>query len=348
MTVLRVPPLTLLAAGTSVQTQVLDGTDDSSSLLFVAAKTGNIVEIGAYCSAASGTPTITGSLEGITGGATPTSDGTPVTGGATVGITPTSAAWNVWTLGTPAAVTVGQQCAAQLKYSSGSGSATIDRGYSVSGGLYGNPYTGNLANGTLSASNTFLPTIYVRYDDGTIQGVAARASSIAAGWATGTNPLKGNKWTPAATVLVDGIYAAIRPAAGFDFMAEMYTAGSGTPVASVGTFEGDKAFASQSVVQWGFFPFGAEYALAGGTAHRFVLRATTANAPTEAILLTFKDSTTFNGRVGSEWAHTVNNAQDDSWTDTENAICAIYPRVVGVVTSGGLLRHPGMSGGANG
>lgn len=348
MTTLKMPPINLWAAGTTAQTQVLNGTDDHSGLAFTAPKTGSITKIHAYFSAVTGTPSITGSIEGITGGATPIPDGTPVTGGATASIVPTAAAWNTFTLGTPASVTVGQQCCAKIKYSADATSATVDRGYSVSGGFYANPYAINLADAVASASNTFLPTICVEYDDGTVVGIAARASSIASGWATGGTPLKGNKWTPAAGVIVDGIYAAIRPAAAFDFMAEIYTAGSGTPVVSAGTYEGDKAFASQSVAQLALFRF-AEVTLAANVAHRFVLRATTANAPTEAILLTFKDATTFAGPVGAEWAYTTNDAQDDSWTDTASAICAVFPRVVGVTTtSGGLLRHPGMAGGMNG
>ena len=54
---------------------------------------------------------------------------------------------------------------------------------------------------------------------------------------------------------------------------------------------------------------------------------------------------------GSEWASTVNNAQDDSWTDTANLSYAIFPRVKTVDVGGGgggMLVHPGMSGGMRG
>lgn len=341
MTTLKMPSIRLAPQSTTHSTQVIDGAGDSAGLIFKAPVTGSITKIHAYFSAVSGTPVIAAYLEGVAAGRTP--DGVVLeSGGASATGTPTAGAWHTFTLGTPASVTLGQDIAAHIKFDSSATSATID--YAISSQAWGGPFGFSANGGAYSYAVANMPLIVVEYATGECVGVAMRASSINP-WDSTTTPLRGTKWTPAVACDIDGIWIGLmRVADTCDFAVEIYQAGSGTPIFTV-SCEGDKApYATSGAVQTVFVPTGT-ISLSAGVAYRFVVRMTTANDPTTAVLMTFKDATTFAAAVGgSEWAYTVNDAQDDSWTDTANAFAAIVPRVVGVSGSSGGLLGPNMRG----
>jgi hypothetical protein len=336
---IKTPARVLQPGSATASTQVLDTTNDFAGMIFKAPKTGNISKIHAWFSAVSGTPTIRGSLQGVNDARTP--DGSILaSGGATQNQSGISAgAWQTFTLGSPAAVTAGDNLAAVIDYVSGSTSATVDYGYSSLTGLDASPYAINQNNGVLSTSITIIPTIAVEYDDGTVVGFAFRSTTISTSWTSAANPLyKGNKWTPNANVKVDGFWVTfIRPADAFDFVLELFQAGSGTPLVSVAC-NGDKLFGTSAAVCQAFIPI-PETTLTAGIAYRFAIAPTTANAPTLAVRMDFKDANTFAGAAGgSEWAYTTNDAKDDSWTDTANELVGIFPRITAVnVASGNAL-----------
>ena len=338
MGIIRLPSMRLNAYSTSQQTQVLDGTNDSSSLVFLAPKTGTITKIYAYFTAATGTPTISGSIQGVAARAP---NGTVLNAGAaTVSLTPSAAAWSTFTLGTPADVTAGESYAACVRYVSGATSATVLRGFSNTASLYGNPYGTNENAGVSTSTDTIIPAIAVEYSDGVVIGFPALSTSIATSWTTSgaaSTLRRGMKWTPTDAVTIDALFVGfIRPADAFDFAVEVYEGSNTSPVRSV-TLEGDVDVSATSAPVWILVPFTA-LALSAGTAYRFTVRPTTTTAPTGAFRMDFNGANGFNSNVGgSEWSYTTGNEPLTTWTDTANQYVAIIPRITEVASGGGGL-----------
>lgn len=318
-------PLGLPSRALYAQATVSVASGTGCGMIFVAPKTGTIDAICVGITATSGSPTITVGLEGATSTRSP--DGTyKNSGNAKVDLVnpSTGVAWR--TLGATASVTAGDSLAATVRYSSGT-SATIANACSAE--TQDHPFAISLSGGTWSQSSN-MPMIAVRYDDGTVVGIAGAATVVS--WNSGNTPLlRGNLWVPPVDVKVYGAIVAAR-----------FNAAGGSGKVSV--YDGTTLLVSQTLTQavtvgannpgisYVYFD---EQSLSASGSYRFVLEPTSANAIGGFGQFDFVDSTGRDGYRASLLTGTTANTAGGAWTDTSNRMYSILPLVSEVSSGGG-------------
>lgn len=344
-------------SSTSFTTQVLDASNDGAATLFLAPKTGTITKIGVLITAKSGTaPTYRFGVEGV--GATRQPDGTyKASGSAYVDAADPSTGWAWRTLGASVSVTVGDPISATVRYQTGTidGSNNITVAIAVtaitSTSASGTPFPNALTAGTW-AGNRRLPVIALQYDDGTVTLSCYPASALGNNsWSTGSSPIyRGSKWTPAVTCQCVGVMVAMRTAQ--PFYAHMYSGSGSSPTVSCLASADD--LVDSSGVYPCFLPF-APTTLSAGTVYRFVVAPGSASPNITFVDATFPDADSLFSANGELSGTTGVAGSPPTWTDYDNGTNGyksypVIPVIDDVTASGGggLLVHPGMSGGMRG
>lgn len=316
---------------------VVNGTDDAAACVFRAPKSGNITYIGTCCYATpTGNPTFDCRLETVTSEST-TPTGTLAGTGGNGTWTPTDNAYGWVALTTPVAVTAGNYYAA------------VVRGLSVDVDNYASVvvcWNTRSAQHPLALDETndawairaYAPTVAVKYSDGSIpQGMNARKLGSSLGLTPANEYEAGVLWTAGAAFDVIGAVIDGSITSG-EFTVSLY---NGATAERTAVFDGYRT--STSVRSW-FVEFASAYRLTAANPYRLAVKC---GGGTFTLYYADFLSTTDRDAVfgDGQWSQRTGTG---SWSETATRTPFIVPIFNEVTGGGGLLVHPGMSGGLNG
>jgi hypothetical protein len=329
---------------------------DSVALMFIAPKTGTINAVGFRINSVTGTASAANvSIQGQTSGAPSGSnwDASSTVSVTGIGTAPYTATTYNWVTITPDApdVTAGDKLAAVITLTTASTSVAITTGLdgAVNGSLAGSPHirTNTNAAGWVTTDDS-MPAVAVRYSDGEIlygciPYVSALTSTTFGNDSTPDE--KGVYWDAEAAVTVYGADIAFRAdGTGSAWDVHVYV-GSGNPAASITlslTDEDVRATASMGRL---VVAFSTPVSVPAGSRARITIRPTVAAATgtVRVIEWTFADSDSREAVVGR--LARCDRSDAGSWNDTTTQYIQITPVLA---ETGGLLTHPGMTGGVRG
>lgn len=328
-----------MPTSSTMVTNAMNATGTGGGVVMFAPKTGNITDVCFPITATSGSPgTARCGIQGVSGRA---ADGTYLAAGSAyvdISSWATGVAWR--TLGTAAAVTVGDQICPSLVDLSGTWDAgnriTLGIGVRCLNTAHGQPYGIQYVGSSWSVAdvNSF-PAWGVKYDDGTVYACGAPCTiTNNATWNTGSSPLIiGNRFTVTADSRLVGAHYCIRCGDTVDWVCELYADNASSPTASVTIDWSEDSQYSASPVSM-YVPFNG-LTLSTGVVYRIVLKPTTVNNPNTFVQMDFVDATARRAFSGEMYGTTADTA--GSWTDTTTRLYPIAPVIdqVDVAGSGG-------------
>lgn len=303
-----------------------------------------ITAVGVNCDAVLAPPLLQVDLQALAG----SSPGGTILGGASpASATFTPVAGFQWvTLANPYTPALGDLVAAVCEYASGTVGAANYADFNLRIGNH--PLCEPLPlsfNGSAWSNNaTQCPTVCVQYADGTVQPLTCGLTAIAnIDFGSGSNPNEyGITFTAAGNFTIDGVLVGAKPGGTFTGVVTVYDAGSNPLVGSDNTTvtaADTNGGASLNLVHVPITPL----ALAAGATYTIGWKATTANT-IRVQKHTYADVATKRACFGD--ASFVSRQGNGAWTQDGNSTCLMTPTLSAVAAGGGgLLRHPGMTGG---
>lgn len=338
-------------------TQILDAAGEGVGVAFRAEISDSINRVHFYCLSVNGTPPAYAvRVETLDANGLPS--GTLVGGSAEETFTPTADTWFTVTLSSPAALTAGTHYAVIITDEAtgtppdGTDNATfLYRSAGVQGGLMPIAVlnTGAWAKSTVLGS---MPAIMPQFDgttDRMLQGVMAADTNPLTTFNSGSTPDEyGILFTVPTTMDLFGLHMPLRLNAGSsDFNISLY-GGDGTGdddlVVRLGSYDA-------SFMNTGSHGFTAEFptpqTLSPGINYRLTITPTTVN-DVRVRQSSFGSSALRVAAFGADHQKTT-RVNAGAWTDDPTSIVYIQPYFENLVAGGGgLLVHPGTSGGARG
>lgn len=350
---LWLPPNHFAGAGLSTPTAAtLDAAGEKLAFIVQASKTGNIRKIhwlpGSVTTAtdtdvrietvdaATGLPT--GTLFGAT------TNGTQLAAAITTGVTA------VTTLTADAAVTAGTSIFAIVIAPTGTPNYIVSLAATSSGSPYDFPYVKLFAAaawGDLAAN--YVPIVAIEYSDGTFDynpllfPITTSSSGV---FNSGSTPdERGLKFRIAAPVRVRGFWSMSNLAGDTDFV--LYDS-DGTTALSTLTKDKDIDMAYGNNVS--VFRFTSSISLLANTFYRLTQKPTTVTN-TRLYFITVAAAARFDQMEGGQDFHWTERTDAGAWTDVTTKrpdMGLIIDGISDGVSAGGLLTHPGMTGGIRG
>lgn len=357
MASLRLPPVYPLTSS-GFTTQAIDASTDGAGAIFYAPKTGTITKIGVLQTAKTGTgPTYRYGVEGVTTTRAP--DGTyKNAGNAYVDAADPATAFAWRTLGASVSVTAGDLIAATVRYQSGTidGSNFITVAVRTTQSItQAHPYALTLTAGAW-ATSLGCPCIALQYDDGTVIFGVTAASSLTnnSPWTSASSPVyRGTKWTPGVTCQLVGCWIGARVPDTFDFNILLYVGTASSPAVTVPVVP-DLGVGTNAGANPFYIPI-PPTTLSSGTVYRLVIEPIAVVSPTTFVNVNFPDADALAAYWGDLKGTTGVAGSPPTWTDYDNGTDGyraypVIPVIDDVTASagGGLLTHPGMSGGMRG
>lgn len=363
MATLVLPKFTSPAAQFSIASSpistTLDASGDSLAFLIPHLDTGKtITSVSFWITAVAGTPpAYTVRLETVTAATPPVPSGSLVAAGADGTVTPTSAnAVVTATLTTPYAPTDGELYAIVINSASATGAnyATFRAACPLGGTWY---LPSAIVNTTGSyVAQTQPPSIRITYSDGTYGQTFLSATITNLTVDTGTTPDEvGNVIIPRVPMTVHGLGAFLRlQTTAADGEMNLYD-DTDTQLATF-TLDAQTHVYDNSNQYRVHVSDGSEVALTLGGTYRITWKPTTLGDTSiaEARFANTIDRQVFLGvqdQVNHQpWLDMYKTSRSGagSWTDDDARIVGTWPLVKSFTSGGGLVTHPGMSGGLRG
>jgi len=361
-----------LPASATPTTIALDSANDQAAWIFHCGRadgsTVAIEKVGVVVTATAGSvPNYTLSIQGVTSARKP--DGTIKGGGSPASVVTSSfsAGYNEFSLANTYTPSAGEQLALVITNSAADAgnNITIATGYTANvggaaaqGGPFGVESTDGGSNWAHTVTSQKCTAFGVRYNSAAdtlyvpwclpYDSIDAEVS----GWISSGDPLyKGSLWTPEYGCRLIGARMVIRVGDTSDFNVKLFEGSNTTPVLTR-TVEGDVGLYTSGGFYIATIGLGP-YTLAASTAYRLVVQPTTTNAFSGCFSVGFASDEALTSSIGKIYKTT--SPSSISWTDYDNGgdgyaafpVCPVIDQI-DVAASGGLLVHPGMSGGMRG
>lgn len=327
-------------AENGVANLLLDASGEKAAVIFRVPKDGNIRKVHFRLGTVTTGQTLKASLQDVDP-ATGTPDGTVDQSGTVTVADTDDNTWKTVTFGADRAVTRGAWLACVIEFDSTVGNLNITKISSAS--LSQDAYTA-LYTGTWAKSSD-MPVLAIEYDDGSF-GVMTSVqpfSSTNVVINTGTTPDEaGVKFTLPFPAKCAGIlYWGSAPASS-DLDAVLYDSDGSTALATASL---DADIVSDTSLRLRLAPFSSEITLEKNVAYRAVIKPTTATSFTFRYALA-SNAAHLAQAPGGTGFHMTQRTDAGSWTDTttQRPYMAILISQLDDGASGGIKRHPGMTG----
>lgn len=342
--------LMTLLQGAFTSSTAMTASTHLTAISGVVPRSGTITSIGFRLGAITkgATTTLSVSLQdtSLTAGPPTRPDGTADQSGTLANVDIVANTWVTVTLGTSRTVTVGELLSVVIGFGTFNASDSIAISHHGAAPLQHNntvaTYNGTTWTAASAATNVILG--YSSGNNGTFPGSGVASSITSSAFNSSSTPdERGARWIPAVSTRVTGLAAAVDPGAEFDLV--LYDLG-GTALGTISFDRNAQRSASQRVA-FGFFSSPVD--IVAGTTYYVAIKPTTTtnitfityNVPNAIDRDAWPMGTDFTGATRTDAG---------AWTLTDTAVPALLPYLDPQPASGGggMIIHPGMSGGMRG
>lgn len=324
----------------------LDAAADRAGCVFKVSKTGNISKLTIRVAGVTTSQALDIGLYTVDSNGDPTAT---AYGGMTVGTLASVSANTTYeiTLGTAASATRGDTVAAVLKYSGTAGTINV-ASYFNSQVSQGFPYAANNLTGSYTHQNNAKPLLTVGYDDGTYEAMGVIPANATGNptFNSGSTPDEiGNRITLPFSCRAAGawMYADIDNVASV----VLYDTDGTTALETVAIVPNER---SGTTTCYYFIPFSSSRTLTINSTYRIVLKPTSTSNVGYSRMTVLSAAQMGMLPLGTN-CYETSRTDAGSWTDDNTSrisIGLLIDQLSDNAGAGGLLTHPGMTGGMRG